>query len=179
MAIRKSGNAVLKAALNTPAVSSCYMSLTGNTRNEHIVRLKKQRGQNSVLTSHGQRHTLVVTTKAALGITSPTITHSGAKGQNFILLCQLSLLSAWIKACSFLQGMYQSGLQANSASAQWVAENTKPCGNCKAPFFKRSGCNHLVCGNCKKHLCNKCAATFETSSETYQHLRAAHNGCYD
>jgi hypothetical protein len=39
---------------------------------------------------------------------------------------------------------FQAQLIANSESHQWVAENTRKCGNCNAPFFKLEGCNHLV-----------------------------------
>ncbi|KAF5825331.1 hypothetical protein DUNSADRAFT_11573 [Dunaliella salina] len=73
---------------------------------------------------------------------------------------------------------FQEMISTNNKSEQWISQNTRKCGSCRAPFFKLDGCNHLQCGACKKDLCNLCGETFPDASTTYSHLRARHGGYF-
>ncbi|KAK3638889.1 hypothetical protein LTR56_012802 [Elasticomyces elasticus] len=57
--------------------------------------------------------------------------------------------------------------------------NMKDCPECKTVMEKTEGCNHMVCGGCKIHLCWICLATFPASELCYEHLSEVHGGCFD
>ncbi|GIY32414.1 ATP-dependent RNA helicase DEAH11, chloroplastic [Caerostris extrusa] len=54
----------------------------------------------------------------------------------------------------------------------WMQEDKalrKQCPYCQAVIEKESGCNHMECFNCRKHLCWLCLEIFPTSQEVYDH----------
>ncbi|KAK4924043.1 hypothetical protein LTR49_008783 [Elasticomyces elasticus] len=57
--------------------------------------------------------------------------------------------------------------------------NMKDCPECKTVMEKTEGCNHMVCGGCKIHICWICLATFPASGLCYNHLSEVHGGCFD
>ncbi|KAK4896959.1 hypothetical protein LTR27_005206 [Elasticomyces elasticus] len=57
--------------------------------------------------------------------------------------------------------------------------NMKDCPKCKTVMEKTEGCNHMVCGGCRIHICWICLATFPTSGLCYKHLSEVHGGCFD
>eukprot|EP00873_Tetraselmis_striata_P011522 jgi/Tetstr1/431786/TSEL_021282.t1 len=73
---------------------------------------------------------------------------------------------------------FQAKLKQNSASEKWTKENTRPCPNCTAPFYKDGGCNRVQCASCKTVICNICLQMFASSGDCYNHLTAAHGGYY-
>ncbi|CAA7265212.1 unnamed protein product [Cyclocybe aegerita] len=54
----------------------------------------------------------------------------------------------------------------------------KRCPRCRVMMEKTEGCNHMEC-RCGAHFCWRCLAAFDTSDETYAHMRTAHGGIYD
>lgn len=54
--------------------------------------------------------------------------------------------------------------------------NIKDCPKCKTSIEKTEGCNHMVCGGCRAHICWVCMAVFKTSSPCYEHMRKEHGG---
>jgi hypothetical protein len=54
---------------------------------------------------------------------------------------------------------------------------TKRCPFCRVAIVKTSGCNHITC-RCGKHWCFYCGQGFNTPTETYSHMKAAHGGYY-
>ncbi|GFY52583.1 ATP-dependent RNA helicase DEAH12, chloroplastic [Trichonephila inaurata madagascariensis] len=55
----------------------------------------------------------------------------------------------------------------------WMKEDVasrKQCPYCQIVIEKESGCNHMECANCKKHLCWLCLEIFPTSMDVYDHL---------
>ncbi|KAI0711126.1 hypothetical protein C8T65DRAFT_184782 [Cerioporus squamosus] len=60
---------------------------------------------------------------------------------------------------------------------QWKGRHdVKDCPSCKVPIERMAGCNHMTCVSCKTHICWACLATFPTSQEVYDHMRAIHGG---
>ena len=54
--------------------------------------------------------------------------------------------------------------------------NIKDCPKCTTPIEKTEGCNHMICGACKSHLCWVCMEVFETEKACYAHLNKVHGG---
>lgn len=52
----------------------------------------------------------------------------------------------------------------------------KDCPECTTPMEKTDGCNHMVCGGCKAHVCWVCLRTFPQSAQCYEHMTAIHGG---
>ncbi|CAN5142705.1 hypothetical protein BH09DEP1_BH09DEP1_3350 [soil metagenome] len=42
------------------------------------------------------------------------------------------------------------------ANAQWLAENTRTCPQCKTNIQKNGGCNHMTCKKCRHEFCWLC-----------------------
>lgn len=57
--------------------------------------------------------------------------------------------------------------------------NIKDCPKCTTPIQKWSGCNHMICGSCKTHLCWVCLQTFEDGMACYRHLTGVHGSIGD
>ncbi|KAK1833051.1 hypothetical protein QBC39DRAFT_381089 [Podospora conica] len=55
----------------------------------------------------------------------------------------------------------------------------RDCKQCGTSMEKVDGCNHVVCGGCKTHICWKCGETFTTSDDCYGHLRKRHGGIFE
>jgi len=45
---------------------------------------------------------------------------------------------------------------AQQATEKWIAENTKPCPQCKTSIQKNKGCNHMTCKKCQHEFCYVC-----------------------
>ena len=74
---------------------------------------------------------------------------------------------------------YQSTLKADPEFQKYIKENdVKNCPKCKVFIEKDQGCHHMQCKNCNIHICWTCMATFETSKQTYSHLREVHGRIY-
>lgn len=76
--------------------------------------------------------------------------------------------------------MYKSMKDDNSVS-QWLrndTENRKLCTHCTTPIEKIDGCNKMHCLGCKKFLCWKCMAIFDSEQECYGHLQKEHGNFY-
>ena len=57
----------------------------------------------------------------------------------------------------------------------WKKENdARDCPNCRTAIEKRSGCNHMECGNCNAHICWFCMEVFKASTECYDHMHDKH-----
>jgi predicted RNA-binding Zn-ribbon protein involved in translation (DUF1610 family) len=54
--------------------------------------------------------------------------------------------------------------------------NIKDCPKCTTPMEKTMGCNHMICGGCKAHICWVCLAVFDASGPCYAHMREKHGG---
>ena len=54
--------------------------------------------------------------------------------------------------------------------------NIKDCPKCSTPMEKVMGCNHMICGGCKTHICWECMAVFETGGPCYEHMNEVHGG---
>lgn len=54
--------------------------------------------------------------------------------------------------------------------------NIKDCPKCSTPMEKTEGCNHMVCGGCKAHICWVCMAVFVESNPCYDHMNKVHGG---
>ena len=50
----------------------------------------------------------------------------------------------------------------------------KDCPKCETPMEKTEGCNHMVCGGCRVHLCWVCLKTFGEEKPCYDHMIAVH-----
>ncbi|CAN5170486.1 hypothetical protein BH09DEP1_BH09DEP1_5800 [soil metagenome] len=46
--------------------------------------------------------------------------------------------------------------EQEEASAQWKAQNTRPCPGCKTAIEKTEGCNHMNCQKCRHQFCWQC-----------------------
>ncbi|KAL0956537.1 hypothetical protein HGRIS_002678 [Hohenbuehelia grisea] len=58
----------------------------------------------------------------------------------------------------------------------WMREmggTVKKCPSCKVFIEKVAGCNHIFC-RCGTHICWQCMSVFNTSRDTYVHMRASH-----
>ncbi len=67
-----------------------------------------------------------------------------------------------------------AGFLDHIASFFGTFENQCPrCGN---EVYKTRGCNHMTCA-CGQHFCWCCFSPFESSSDTYSHLRKNSTGC--
>jgi hypothetical protein len=55
----------------------------------------------------------------------------------------------------------------------------KECPKCKTAIEKTEGCNHMICGGCRIHICWKCTETFSASGPCYDHLSKMHGGAFD
>ncbi|KAJ8110414.1 hypothetical protein ONZ43_g5875 [Nemania bipapillata] len=64
--------------------------------------------------------------------------------------------------------------QAFEAYKHENRSNVKDCPKCHTTVEKIDGCNHIVCGGCKIHLCWVCLQTFDESPRCYAHMREAH-----
>lgn len=75
---------------------------------------------------------------------------------------------------------YKSLGEQDAAYAKWKKENSnvKSCPKCKVDIEKAAGCNHMVCANCKTHICWVCLAVFDDSKATYDHMSSKHGGFY-
>ncbi|GFT82837.1 potential E3 ubiquitin-protein ligase ariadne-2 [Nephila pilipes] len=85
--------------------------------------------------------------------------------------------------CTRCQSLYHYGLSCefflnvekdeDYSLKSWMKEDValrKQCPYCQVVIEKESGCNHMECANCKKHLCWLCLKIFPTSMEVYDHL---------
>jgi IBR domain, a half RING-finger domain/Zinc finger, C3HC4 type (RING finger) len=61
----------------------------------------------------------------------------------------------------------------------WVKENANvnKCPSCGALIEKNGGCNHMICSQCKSHICWGCMGVFE-SGIIYEHLELFHGGAF-
>ena len=53
--------------------------------------------------------------------------------------------------------------------------NRKRCPKCAAPIEKTEGCHHLVCTQCRTHICWVCLDDFRDEQECYRHLMKIHH----
>lgn len=68
----------------------------------------------------------------------------------------------------------QAGLGGDESFRLWRLKNfVQPCPGCGMLLDKISGCNHVVCGVCKTHMCWKCMGVF-AAGEIYEHMSRAH-----
>lgn len=54
--------------------------------------------------------------------------------------------------------------------------NIKDCPSCSTPMEKTEGCNHMICGGCRAHICWVCMAVFDTDGLCYTHMNRIHGG---
>ena len=68
--------------------------------------------------------------------------------------------------------MFKSEKQVEGHLKNWMMKdpsNRKNCPKCKTPIEKRGGCNHMVCFQCKSHMCWLCLEVFPSADEAYDH----------
>ncbi|XP_074616242.1 uncharacterized protein LOC141875763 [Acropora palmata] len=68
--------------------------------------------------------------------------------------------------------MFKSGRNVEEDFKEWMRKdpsNRKNCPQCNAPIEKNQGCNHMVCSQCKAHMCWLCLGVFRTGQEVYDH----------
>ncbi|KAL1658364.1 hypothetical protein EV122DRAFT_284662 [Schizophyllum commune] len=59
--------------------------------------------------------------------------------------------------------------------AQWMeSKGAKHCPGCRAPIERTGGCHHVVCSQCKTHMCWVCMETFVGGDGIYGHMRTEH-----
>jgi ATP-dependent RNA helicase DHX8/PRP22 len=72
---------------------------------------------------------------------------------------------------------YQSGKQADRDLEDWLQRdpsNRKRCPKCSSPLEKIYGCNHIICTQCRVHICWFCLDYFYSGTECYAHMSAKH-----
>lgn len=78
------------------------------------------------------------------------------------------------QSCEDYQEMVSSRAEAHQKLKQEL--NIKDCPTCTTPMEKVDGCNHMICGGCKAHICWVCLAVFDTQELCYDHMNEAHGG---
>ncbi|KAF2431476.1 hypothetical protein EJ08DRAFT_559956, partial [Tothia fuscella] len=72
---------------------------------------------------------------------------------------------------------YKSVSAADTDFLTYKEENgVKDCPKCNAPIEKSEGCNHMVCEECRTHICWVCLKNFNSAGECYAHLESEHGG---
>ncbi|KAJ6511934.1 hypothetical protein C8R47DRAFT_963668 [Mycena vitilis] len=95
-----------------------------------------------------------------------------------ILVCPLPTCDhAWCKACqqTIVIGGPKHSCDGSSELEQLMkSQGWKHCPNCKTPFQKSSGCNHMTCisPSCNTHFCYLCGETIVRSALP-QEIRSA------
>lgn len=89
-------------------------------------------------------------------------------------ICTACHVAHFNKTC----GEHQGGAVRDHEALQLLKEELgiKDCSGCGAPIEKNGGCNHIVCGVCKSHICWRCEVLFKTSELCYAHMRKVHGG---
>lgn len=81
-----------------------------------------------------------------------------------------------------------AGMSCNEYKAQGSSDannklmrslGIKECPRCKTAIEKTEGCNHMICGGCRIHICWKCLETFSASGACYAHLTKMHGGAFE
>ena len=76
---------------------------------------------------------------------------------------------------------YKNRSSGDAELNQWMSgdkKNRKNCPKCTAPIEKVSGCQHVTCSQCRRHICWECLKYFEKSGDCYDHLTRSHGGAY-
>ena len=76
---------------------------------------------------------------------------------------------------------YKNRSSGDKELSEWMNSdktNRKNCPKCRAPIEKISGCQHVTCGQCRRHICWECLEYYEKSADCYDHLTARHGGAY-
>lgn len=68
--------------------------------------------------------------------------------------------------------------KCESCIIQKSGAEIKKCPGCSEGVTKISGCNHIKC-RCGTHWCWTCTKKFDSSDETYNHMRTEHGGYFD
>jgi len=94
--------------------------------------------------------------------------------------------SCLLRICSHCHVECHDGFQCRDRDGgetlfeEWMAGNgVKKCPGCKVPIEKAAGCNHVVCSQCRTHVCWVCMRTFPGGQGIYDHMRAEHGGIGD
>ncbi|KAG5641386.1 hypothetical protein DXG03_005353 [Asterophora parasitica] len=65
----------------------------------------------------------------------------------------------------------------NNLFKEWARNHdVKPCPGCKVLIERAEGCNHMMCTQCRTHICWVCLQTFPKGDGIYDHMRATHGG---
>ncbi|KAF2672430.1 hypothetical protein BT63DRAFT_195454 [Microthyrium microscopicum] len=66
---------------------------------------------------------------------------------------------------------------ADLASMEFIQQHSCECPSCGSAITKSSGCNHMVCFNCRTHFCYICGTWLEPGNP-YPHFNTLGTQCY-